>query len=264
MQEDEQDWGIEPSEASLPPLQEEEKERTEADSTSSSSKRQKLKTPRYARAKECRPRHIKFLDIYKNAPRRAITATNRFSQSRVLMPCTDATSWERLLDQCGKYLALSRPARRLFTTNGTELRTYEEVQDRMELYVSEGEEFRGRVIMSAHQKREEMKKAQLKELLAQKPDKPSDDNEGDHDGFAISKKKKQPAPAQVVPDVTEDNSLEDASVKESPRLEVAHEVSPVAVSEPSMEDIPAETQGGIQTVIFRTSGLTMTQFDDDM
>ena len=89
---------------------------------------------------------------------------DRFSQSEVKMPCQDATSWDRLLDICTKYLSLSRPAKRLFGMDGVEIVSYDQLGNGIEVYASEGEECQGKAVLSNKQEMEKKRQAEFEEI----------------------------------------------------------------------------------------------------
>jgi len=214
----------------------------------------KRPTPRYAKVEVkpgMKPSSLKFLKLYRNEPRTDVIATNRFAPGEVKMPCREATTWDRLLDLCGKYLSTSRPVKRLFSSEGVELTKFEDMVNEMEVYVSGGEIYKGAIIKTALQKKEEAMRKQIEAILAEAPDLPVGDEDKDHDGFSNKRRSsaKSRPPAVSVP---EPKVL---TPEPSPQPELS---PPHMVVEPS-----PETKSEIGKKKFRMSGLTMTTFDDD-
>ena len=190
---------------------------------------------------------------------------NRFSESEVKMPCRDATSWDRLLDICGKYLHLSRPAKRLFGMDGIEIVDYEQLENGMELYVSEGEECQGKVVLSNRQRMEKIKAQQLEEILSKANSaKPRGDKKSDHEGMSEPKKKKKSNPRMCY------TGSGAPAQKPKPKQRPASSPpisTPVTFNEPAEEEVPISAPKKQENTIgekkFKLTGLTMHTFDGE-
>ena len=128
------------------------------------------------------------LTLFKNAPRvlGSVGVANRFTSSEAKLSCKGVSNWVGLMEAVTKALQLPWQARRLFATDGSEIDAIDQITDRMALYVSTGENFRGwpSVEQKAEQKAKMKKKQQADKIIAALPSEVKAESEASINGFS--------------------------------------------------------------------------------
>lgn len=142
-----------------------------------------------ARPKSPLPGDLKFrfVQLFRNEPHAEglIQPINRFCRDEVKMSSRDVTSWDTMLESCTKALNLAWPAQRIFSEDGKEITSLDEISDKQQIYISMGEHFKGFPVtkyaqgfLAKERRRKQNLAASLKDLPTEVPQETEEDAQG--------------------------------------------------------------------------------------